>query len=257
MRVLTPPKAGRAVGQVPLGRPCAHAWFLTVKAGRDGLTGFIAVHIPLVRRRGRKVPGTRPPPVLQGVVVYRGVDELTLFARAAGCGDRAALARLIRATQADVWRLCAHLADPSNADDLAQETYVRAIPALRGFRGDAPVRAWLLTIARRVCVGEIRTRQRDRKLSASLGAVPATQESPDGSLLTELSMLIAELDPDRRAAFVLTQLLGCSYAEAAAICGCPPGTIRSRVARARADLITMTTESASVSKPARPRAGGH
>jgi RNA polymerase sigma-70 factor (ECF subfamily) len=58
-------------------------------------------------------------------------------------------------------------------------------------------------------------------------------------------MLIAALDPDRRAAFVLTQLLGCSYAEAAAICGCLEGTIRSRVARARTDLIAMTVEAPS------------
>jgi RNA polymerase sigma-70 factor (ECF subfamily) len=50
---------------------------------------------------------------------------------------------------------------------------------------------------------------------------------------------MAALEPDRRAAFVLTQLLGCSYAEAAAVCGCPVGAIRSRVARAREDLDVM------------------
>lgn len=184
------------------------------------------------------------------------MDELTLLARAAGRGDRAALTRLIRATQGDVWRLCAHLADLGSADDLAQETYLRAIPALRGFRGDAPVRTWLLTIARRVCAGEIQARQRDRKLSASLGAAHGAPVSLDASLRTELGMLISALDPDRRIAFVLTQLLGCSYAEAAAICGCPPGTIGSRVARARADLIALTTEAADVPEPVLPVWGG-
>lgn len=49
--------------------------------------------------------------------------------------------------------------------------------------------------------------------------------------------LLDRLDPDRREAFVLTQLLGLSYAEAAEVAGCPVGTIRSRVARARADLV--------------------
>lgn len=55
----------------------------------------------------------------------------------------------------------------------------------------------------------------------------------------ELDELLATLDPDRRAAFVLTQLFGYPYAEAAEVCGCPVGTIRSRVARARGDLIAV------------------
>ena len=86
------------------------------------------------------------------------MDELTSLARAAGRGDRAALARLVQQTQGDVWRLCAYLVDPASADDLAQDTYLRAIPALRKFRGDAPVRSWLLAIARRACAAEIGAR---------------------------------------------------------------------------------------------------
>ena len=54
------------------------------------------------------------------------------------------------------------------------------------------------------------------------------------------------MEPGRRAAFVLTQMLGCSYAEAAAVCGCPVGTIRSRVARAREDLDAMTADRTGV-----------
>ena len=53
-----------------------------------------------------------------------------------------------------------------------------------------------------------------------------------------LRALLDVLDHDRREAFVLTQLVGLSYAEAADVCGCPVGTIRSRVARARGDLVT-------------------
>jgi RNA polymerase sigma-70 factor (ECF subfamily) len=49
--------------------------------------------------------------------------------------------------------------------------------------------------------------------------------------------LVAALEPERREAFVLTQVVGLSYAEAAEVCACPVGTIRSRVARARADLV--------------------
>ncbi len=54
--------------------------------------------------------------------------------------------------------------------------------------------------------------------------------------------LVRRLEGDRREAFVLTQLLGLSYAEAAEVAGCPVGTIRSRVARARADLVTALGE---------------
>jgi RNA polymerase sigma-70 factor (ECF subfamily) len=57
-----------------------------------------------------------------------------------------------------------------------------------------------------------------------------------------LSELIKTLDDDRREAFVLTQHLGLSYAEAANVCDCPVGTIRSRVARARNDLLTLMGE---------------
>lgn len=164
------------------------------------------------------------------------MDELNALARAAARGDRAALTELIEATQHDVWRLCAHLVDPAAADDLAQETYLRVVPALRGFRGDAPVRAWLLTIARRVCAAEIKARQRAREAAAGVAAGLPAAEAGDSGLRAELTGLLLSLDPDRRAAFVLTQVLGCSYAETASICGVPVGTIRSRVARARADL---------------------
>jgi len=173
------------------------------------------------------------------------VDELTSLARAAGRGDREALARFVRLTQGDVWRFCAHLVDRGAADDLAQETYLRAIPALRRFRGDAQVRTWLLTIARRVCAAEVGARTRDRELAARLLTAPTAglgQQPAEPGAQTTVDLLLAALDPDRRAAFVLTQLLGFSYAEAAMVCECPIGTIRSRVARGREDLDAMLTD---------------
>ena len=168
------------------------------------------------------------------------MDELTSLARAAGRGDGAALARLVQQTQGEVWRMCAYLAGPDSADDLSQDTYLRAIPALRQFRGDAPARVWLLAIARRACAAEIRTRSRDRRLTARLAATGGGPGQPaEPGAQAAVDELVAALEPDRRAAFVLTQLLGCSYAEAATVCGCPVGTIRSRVARAREDLDVM------------------
>lgn len=164
------------------------------------------------------------------------MDPLAGWARAAAEGDRVAVEHLVRATRPEVLRLCAHLVDRDDAEDLAQETYVRALRSLPGFRGAAPFRLWLLGIARRTCADHLRTRTRRRRLSERLRAAPQDDAPAAVGAVAEVELL-GLLHPDRRAAFVLTQLLGLSYAEAAAACEVPVGTIRSRVARARADLL--------------------
>lgn len=156
------------------------------------------------------------------------------WAAAAARGDAVAFADLVRATQGDVWRACAALVDPQSADDLLQETYLRAHRALPRFAGDSSVRTWLLSIARNVCVDEIRRRARQRRLLVAQPPRPAYADPGNG---VELELLVEGLPPDRREAFVLTQLVGLSYDEVATICKCPVGTIRSRVARARTELI--------------------
>jgi RNA polymerase sigma-70 factor (ECF subfamily) len=172
------------------------------------------------------------------------VDEWTALAVAARDGDQVALAAFVRRAQADVWRLHAHLVDPDRADDLTQDTFLRAIPALERYRADAPARTWLLSIARRVAADAIRHLQRQRRLTNRL-ALRRARDEPDPAALTTVADLLADLDPDRRAAFVLTQLLGLNYAEAALVCGCEIGTIRSRIARARAQLIDHVDEQAA------------
>ncbi|MEU8614280.1 sigma factor, partial [Actinoplanes sp. NPDC048791] len=83
-------------------------------------------------------------------------DPLTALALAARSGDADAQAALVRGTQAEVWRFTAALVDPGAADDLTQETYLRAFKALPGFVGRAMVRTWLLGIARRTCADHLR-----------------------------------------------------------------------------------------------------
>jgi RNA polymerase sigma-70 factor (ECF subfamily) len=170
------------------------------------------------------------------------VDELTALAFAAQAGDRGALEQLVRRTQADVWRLSAHLVDRAHADDLTQDTFARAIGSLHRYRGDAPVKVWLLSITRRVCADSIRSSVRRRNLFARLPRPAAGEPAATGH--SDLDALVGELDPDRRAAFVLTQVIGLSYQEAADVCGCPVGTIRSRVARARDDLTSAMADDA-------------
>jgi RNA polymerase sigma-70 factor (ECF subfamily) len=170
------------------------------------------------------------------VVIPGPRDDLEDVVAAAAAGDPAAQVALIRATQADVWRLAAVLVDRDTADDLTQETYLRALKALPGFEGRAGVRTWLLSIARRTCADHLRATVRRRRLGARLAASPA-EPAPDRTGTVDAIDLLRRLDPPRRAAFVLTQLAGLSYQEAAAVEGVPVGTIRSRVARARTDLL--------------------
>jgi RNA polymerase sigma-70 factor (ECF subfamily) len=172
------------------------------------------------------------------------VDELSRLAHAARLGEPGALEAFIDAAYDQVRRLCASLADERSADDLTQETFVRSVRSLGRFRGDASARTWLLSIARHVCLDELRRRGRQRGRDARLaaGRTAGALVAPDASEEVGVRDLLSRLEPDRRAAFVLTQLHQLSYVEAAAVCDCPTGTIRSRVARARDDLIAMSRE---------------
>lgn len=164
------------------------------------------------------------------------MEDLTALAVRAGHGDRAALTRLVRASQPDVYRYCQHLAGADAAADLTQETFVRAIKALPRFEARSSARTWLFAIARRTCADWVRSQQRQARLRDRLrGSRDLVTEPASGRV--ELDLLLSSLDDDRREAFVLTQVVGLSYVEAADVCGCAIGTIRSRVARARLQLL--------------------
>jgi len=167
------------------------------------------------------------------------VDALTRMALDARHGGNDALQGLVAGCYDPVWRLCAALVDDQSADDLAQETFVRAVGALPGFGGRASARTWLLAIARNTCMDELRRRGRQRRRQASLQRSAADATSADASQEPVVVDLLGRLEPERRTAFVLTQVLGLRYEEAATVCACPVGTIRSRVARARADLLEL------------------
>jgi RNA polymerase sigma-70 factor, ECF subfamily len=102
------------------------------------------------------------------------------------------------------------------------------------------VRTWLLSIARRVAADDVRRSRRQRRPGP-----PPPPTAPDPVEARALAELVLRLGPDRRAAFVLTQVLGLTYAEAAAACEVPVGTIRSRVARARESLVEQLHDRAA------------
>ncbi|MFH9892591.1 sigma-70 family RNA polymerase sigma factor [Streptomyces luteogriseus] len=172
-------------------------------------------------------------------------ESITAWALAARGGDSAAVDRFVRALHRDVIRYVAHLCgDPQAVDDLAQDTFLRALGSLHRFEGRSSARTWLLAIARRAVADSIRysaARPRPADLpdwepAAELAQPRGLPGFDDGVALLEL---LAGLPDERREAFVLTQLLGLPYAEAAALSNCPVGTVRSRVARARATLLAL------------------
>ncbi|MET9385917.1 sigma-70 family RNA polymerase sigma factor [Streptomyces sp. NPDC002928] len=177
-------------------------------------------------------------------------ESATAWALAARGGDARAVEQLVRALQRDVLRYVAHLcADPQAVDDLAQDTFLRALGSLHRFEGRSSARSWLLSIARRAVIDSYRyAAARPRLCDVADWQLAVERAQPrdlpgfdDGVALLDL---LALLPVERREAFVLTQLLGLPYADAAALSDCPVGTVRSRVARARATLLELLTEAA-------------
>ncbi|MGW5867656.1 sigma-70 family RNA polymerase sigma factor [Streptomyces sp. NPDC055239] len=170
-------------------------------------------------------------------------ESITAWALAARAGDPEAVEHFVRALHRDVRRYVTYLGgDPQAADDLTQDTFLRALGSLHRFEGRSSARAWLLSIARRAVIDSLRYAAARPRLcdtddwqSAAERAQPRGLPGFDDGVV--LADLLATLPDERREAFVLTQLLGLPYAEAALLTGCPVGTVRSRVARARIALM--------------------
>lgn len=176
------------------------------------------------------------------LVIKRDDAYVTELALRAGRGDKQALSEFIRATQEDVWRLLAHLGGREHADDLTQETYLRVMGSLPRFAARSSARTWLLSLARRTWVDSVRhDMARPRKAAVEYDDVAAQQPSLDNSNtwseVLDAQSLLDDLPAERREALILTQVLGYTYEEAAKIANVRVGTIRSRVARARRDLV--------------------
>ncbi|MET7483888.1 sigma-70 family RNA polymerase sigma factor [Streptomyces sp. NPDC005538] len=183
-------------------------------------------------------------------------ESITAWALAARGGDTDAVEHFVSALQRDVQRYVAHLCgDPQAVDDLAQDTFLRALGSLHRFEGRSSARVWLLSIARRAVIDSYRY----------AAARPRLSDLPDWQLAVELAQptglpgfddgvalldLLAALPDERREAFILTQLAGLPYAEVAEASDCPIGTVRSRVARARAALIDLLEKAEEPAAPA-------
>ena len=133
---------------------------------------------------------------------------------------------------------------PDMADDLVQETMLKAWAARDRFQPGTSMRAWTFVILRNAYLTEMsRNRFRgdyDETAAERLLTAPAGQEDPIH--LADMHRALLQLPAERREALLLVGAGGFSYEEAAEICGCAVGTIKSRVGRARASLSAMLEE---------------
>jgi len=130
------------------------------------------------------------------------------------------------------------------ADDLVQETLLRAIANIDSFQPGTNMSAWMFTILRNLFRSEYRKRRREVEDTDGSYAESLKSHPEQGSRLEfqEFRTALAKLPPDQREALILVGASGFSYEEAANICGCAVGTIKSRVNRARtrlADLLSI------------------
>ncbi|RMI36765.1 sigma-70 family RNA polymerase sigma factor [Streptomyces triticirhizae] len=207
-------------------------------AGHDHTTPDPAAHHPSPHDHAAPDHAANDPATADEATVTR-------WALAARGGDRRAVESFFAAVRDDLLRYLTRLTgDPQGAEDLAQETLLRALRALPAFEGRSSARTWLLAIARRAAVDRVRYERSRPPLAATADWLTTVEREQRGHIpgfeeRVALDELLARLPSDRARAFRLTQIAGMPYAEVAAASGCPVGTVRSRVARARRTLLAQ------------------
>ncbi|MCK0127329.1 sigma-70 family RNA polymerase sigma factor [Erythrobacter sp. F6033] len=133
---------------------------------------------------------------------------------------------------------------PDMADDLVQEAMLKAWAAQDRFEPGTSMRAWTFVILRNAYLTDMRRNrfrgEYDEGVAERILTAPAGQEEPIH--LSDMHRALLTLPPERREALLLVGAGGFSYEEAAEICGCAVGTIKSRVGRARATLNSMLAD---------------
>jgi RNA polymerase sigma factor (sigma-70 family) len=163
--------------------------------------------------------------------------DAMLIARVVRADDRAAFGELVRRHQPVVRGFLRRMLGGRSdlADDLSQETFIKAHRGLRGFRGGATFPAWLCAIAANELRGEWRRRKRRAEFSEDEAGEQVAEE-PEPGMQRDIGAGLARLPEAQRAALVLCFEHGLTHEEAAAALGCPVGTLKSHVSRGKARL---------------------
>ena len=165
---------------------------------------------------------------------------------AARAGDRMAMEQLLAHHYDRIHAICRRItANAADADDAAQETLIKIVRSLDGFDHRSSVSTWIHRIATNTALDEIRRRTRRPALSAVADPGSQTERVDERSTAdiegfadqAILDAAIARLPDDQRAAVVLRDTIGLDYLEIAEVLGIAPGTVKSRISRARQRLM--------------------
>ena len=131
--------------------------------------------------------------------------------------------------------------NPDRADDLVQETLAKALLNIKSFTIGTNLLAWLFTILRNAYYSEFRKRRREvADIDGSLSGMLVSKANQDDHMeYLDFREALQKLPPDQREALILIGASGLSYEEAAEICKCAVGTMKSRVSRARSRLAEL------------------
>ncbi len=160
--------------------------------------------------------------------------------RAAKAGDLVAFESLVRRYQADVYRFTLHLIrDGTAAEEITQDTFVRAYRSLGRYRGDSRFSTWLFSIARNCVRDEFRRSARQARLTKRLEAGERSEPRVEATTAPEIHEALAALPRELLEPVVMIDMFGLSYREVSKATGVSEGTIKSRMHRARQQLADM------------------
>lgn len=191
------------------------------------------------------------------------MTEQELVARAKA-GDDEAFAQLMRDNEKRIYNLTLRMTgNPDDAMDLAQEAFLNAWRGLKFFKGDSAFSTWVYRLASNACIDHLRRKTRRQDISAAMPTNEEDDSSPDipderfqpeqelerQELRQAVTDGLQQLSDEHRQVLVMREINGLTYQEIADVLDLEPGTVKSRIARARNSLRKILLESGNFSDP--------
>lgn len=182
-------------------------------------------------------------------------QELVTRAKA---GDDGAFAQLMQANETRIYNLTLRMTgNPEDAMDLAQEAFLNAWRGLKFFKGDSAFSTWVYRLASNACIDHLRRKKRRQDISQPMPVKDEDDSQPDipddrfqpeqelerQDLRRAVAAGLEQLSDEHRQVLVMREINGLSYQEIADVLDLEPGTVKSRISRARLSLRKILLES--------------